>query len=195
MSERKLDEEFPSLLSIQKKAPSSPQSSQQKSASTPIPKKPPPDFDIKSTESIMKTNVTQQDFCHALLSSMNLIPDPPYERNQDKSNPNPKSYPRDPCLRLTQPEFFKKHDIQTLFFIFFYYPGTTQQYFAAQELKNRHWIYHLKYQTWFHRLSNPTEKTDTYVIAEYEYFDHSTSEGWCIRKRPNFKLELENTEK
>lgn len=196
MSKKKLEEEFPSLSTIKKKVPttqqpskSSPQSIEHISLS---------DFEIESPDSLLKTDISQQDFCHALYSSIDIIPDPPYEDDfsqANETNKNKKSkYPQHPYKKLIQPEFFKKHDLQTLFYIFFYCPGKPQQFFAARELKRRKWVYHLKYQTWFHQISNPTEKTDTFIVAEYEYFDHSTSEGWCIRKRPKFKLQFEYLE-
>lgn len=195
MSKKKLEEDYPLLSTIQKKAPPSQQSTKllaPYAAHVPL-----SDFDIKSPENLLKTPVSQQDFCHALYSSIALIPDPPYDEEIPRTGDSAgrqSRYPQRFCRKLIQPEFFPKHDLQTLFYIFFYSPGKPQQFFAARELKRRKWVYHLKYQTWFHQISNPTEKTDTYVVAEYEYFDHSTSEGWCIRKRPKFKLQFEYLE-
>ncbi|OHS93321.1 hypothetical protein TRFO_11955 [Tritrichomonas foetus] len=198
-SDKKLDEEFPSLSSLPKKNPPPPVSIQ-RPHSTPAPPPPPPNdtfpsSDARSPENILQTELTQQDFCHALSAEMNLIPDPPYDAHEvDSSNAieTPPSYPQTKNMKLIQPEFFKKYDLSTLFFIFFYSPGTSQQYFAGRELQNRDWYYHIKYQTWFHRLEEPKEKTAEYEIAKYEYFDHATNEGWCVRQRLNFRLDFDS---
>ena len=92
-------------------------------------------------------------------------------------------------MKLLQPESLRKYDLSTLFFIFFFFAGTPQQYFAGQELKSRDWVYNTKFQTWFHRISEPTEKTSTYEVAKFEYFDHS--ESWVIRESPSFKFEYD----
>ncbi|OHT08420.1 hypothetical protein TRFO_23106 [Tritrichomonas foetus] len=199
-SDKKLDEDFPSLASLPKKTPPVSISIQRKDQqNNSIPPPPPPNDTFPSTdsrlpESLLKTEITQQDFCHALSSELNLIPDPPYEDHEvDTSNSidTPLSYPQTKNMKLIQPEFFKKYDLSTLFFIFFYLPGTSQQYFAGRELLNREWVFHKKYQTWFKRIEEPKEKTPEYEIAKFEYFDHATNEGWCVRQRPNFKLEYE----
>ena len=221
-SDRNLDEEFPSFSSLPKsnspnqaplnRAHSSPQIPSNISHQTSSPLQPStannspqqqsqpfdlfPSSDVRSTENLLQTELTQQDFCRALSSEMNLIPDPPYDSQEVVRTENtidtPPSYPQTKNMKLVQPEFFKKYDLSTLFFIFFYSPGTSQQYFAGRELQNRDWCYHKKYQTWFHRLEEPKEKTVEFEISKYEYFDHSTSEGWCVRKFNNFKLEFSN---
>lgn len=153
-----------------------------------------PSSDVRSPENLLQTELTQQDFCRALQSEMNLIPDPPYDSHDDVHTENAidthPSYPQTKKMKLVQPEFYKKYDLQTLFFIFFYSPGTSQQYFAGRELQNRDWIYNTKFQTWFHRIKEPKEKNSEFEISEYEYFDHSTIESWTIRKKENFKLEF-----
>lgn len=154
--------------------------------------------DVRTPEKLLQTDISQHDFNLALYSTLKNIPDPPYDApettNEDQFE-TPLSYPQTPNMRLIQPEFFSRYDLSTLFFIFFYSPGTSQQYFAGRELKKRDWVYHMKYQTWFHRISEPTEKTSQYEIAKYEYFDHSTSEGWCVRQRPQFRFEYNCIEK
>lgn len=203
----KLDEEFPSFSSLPKinqqfgKSHSVTQlPSQGQQTSNNSPQQQPidlfPSSDVRSPENLLQTELTQQDFCRALSSEMNLIPDPPYDLHDvvhtENSIDTRPSYPQTKNMKLVQPEFFKKYDLSTLFFIFFYSPGTSQQYFAGRELQNRDWIYHTKFQTWFHRIEEPKEKTAEYEISKYEYFDHSTSEGWCVRKFNNFKLEFSN---
>jgi CCR4-NOT transcription complex subunit 3 len=93
---------------------------------------------------------------------------------------------------LMQPEFFSKYDIFILFFIFFCSTSRPQRVFAGQELKKRDWKFHTRYQTWFRRAKEPTEKAAHYEMGEFEYFDHSNNDGWCIRQRPGFKFEYEH---
>jgi CCR4-NOT transcription complex subunit 3 len=174
-----------SLLS--KKNPSAPAAHQQ--SFQPV--------EIESPETVLQTDLSPEEFSHALFSSIDLIPDVPYELDDYKpQNPveTPKSYPQVPNMRLLQPEFFRRYDISTLFYIFFYFPGSSQQSFAARELKQRSWRFHTKYQTWFHRLSEPTELTNEYEVGHFEYFDHREPDGWCVRERANFKLEYNHLE-
>jgi len=145
-------------------------------------------FDIKSPESITQTELTPQDFGYALSSSLNLIPDAPFEVDpsiQDEKSGDDnfqQSYPRTPYLKLLQPEYFKKYDTLTLFYIFFHFPGTSQQYFAGRELKRRDWFFYKPFQTWFHKIGDSNDHNEHYD-TRYEYFDHSTSESWTIRQR------------
>lgn len=209
--DKKLDEEFPSLSSLPKRPqtpslketqsgpsslnnpPASPQA--QPAPPTVSPAEQFASFDIKSPENLLTTDLTQKDFGHALQASLEMIPDTPYdipEPPPDSAADLPPGYPQYPKMKLLQPDFFKKFDLSTLFFIFFYQPGTPQQYFAGQELKRRDWRFHTRYQTWFHRLSEPTEKTVSYEIGKFEYFDHGTPEEWCMRQRNPFKFEYEH---
>lgn len=167
-------------------------------------------FDIKGPESFLQTEFLPQDFNLALSSSFNYIPDTPYDVNESELYSQSSSntgnsvnsttdlqstdnlqirYPTCRNMKLLQPEFLRKYDLTTLFYIFFFSPGTPQQYFAGQELKNRDWFYNTKFQTWFHRISEPTEKTSSYEVAKFEYFDHS--ESWIIRESPSFKFEYD----
>jgi CCR4-NOT transcription complex subunit 3 len=95
-------------------------------------------------------DIPAQEFAHALYSVLDLIPDVPYDIDDYKpQNPveTPKSYPPMPNMKLLQPEFFRRCDASTLFYIFFYFPGTPQQCFAGRELRQRGWRFHMKYQT------------------------------------------------
>lgn len=149
-----------------------------------------PSSDVRSPENLLQTELTQQDFCRALSQEMNLIPDPPYDvaHTENTTDTHP-SYPQTKKMKLVQPEFYKKYDLSTLFFIFFYSPGTSQQYFAGRELQNRDWKYNTKYQTWFHRIEEPKEKNNEFEKSKYEYFDHS-NESWTVRKRDDFMLKF-----
>ena len=183
--------EFPSLSSTSTKPAAQSQASQ-KSQRSQMQNDSFPSSEARSIENLLQTDLTQQDFCHALSSEMNLIPDPPYESHEVESKnaiETRPSYPQTKNMKLTQPEFFKKYDNSTLFFIFFFSPGTSQQYFAGRELLNRDWFFHLKFGTWFHRIEEPSQKTSEFEVSKYEYFDHSSNENWCVRERQNFRLD------
>ena len=95
-------------------------------------------------------------------------------------------------------------DVETLFFVFYYLPGTYMQcvlgfvaallslhyakrYLAAKELKRQSWRFHVKYLTWFQRHSEPQAITDEYEQGVYVYFDREGS--WCQRKKSDFRFE------
>lgn len=206
MSTNRLDEEFPSLLSFPAKklatkpdtsntnASAAASASSHSAASTMTAAQQLELFDIKSTESFTQTELTSQDLGHALTSTMKFVPDPPYDMQDQTGSDNTESthgYPQYPNMQLTRPEFFKNYDLSTLFFIFFYSPGTPQQFFAGKELKKREWMFNTRYQTWFHRVGEPTEKTATHEVGQFEYWDHDSNDGWCIRSR-SFKFEYEH---
>lgn len=196
-----LESEFPSLSSLRssKSSQSASQPPQQQSKPAPEPKTYTIDADLFkeiSPESISQTDLTPQDFGFALTSSLNLIPDTPFEIEQTTDEKSETSqYPQYPMMKLLQPEFFSKYDLDTLFFIFFYLTGTSQQYFAGKELKKRGWVFHKQYQTWFRLVGAATETTDKYQLGKFEYFDHGSTENWMIRPRSGFKLEFDMIEK
>ena len=205
-AEPTFDEEFPALSSFPLKKTPLPQ--HQGQIPTQNPQNPQTEqnysnawkefetFKITTPESITTTNLTAQDFVYSLSTSLNLIPDVPYDSEDEKTETDKDSngYPTRSNIKLLQPEFFKKYDLQTLFFIFFYFPNTSQQYFAGRELKRRQWMFNNKYQTWFHRIGEPTERTKEYEIGKFEYFDNGTNEGWCVRVRSPFKFEYQYLE-
>lgn len=96
-------------------------------------------------------------------------------------------YPQTPSTLLTTPALFAQLDVDTLFFVFYYFPGTYQQYLAAKELKRQSWRFHTKYKTWFQRHSEPQAITEEYEQGVYVYFDWEGS--WCQRKKCDFRFE------
>ncbi|KAG6333889.1 hypothetical protein ID866_5202 [Astraeus odoratus] len=88
---------------------------------------------------------------------------------------------------LTSPALFQHIDVETLFYVFYYLPGTYQQYLAAKELKRQSWRFHIKYLTWFQRHSEPQAITEEYEQGVYVYFDWEGS--WCQRKKSDFRFE------
>ncbi|PVF97257.1 hypothetical protein CPB86DRAFT_807338 [Serendipita vermifera] len=102
----------------------------------------------------------------------------------------PSYYPQQMLPLLASPEFFERLDVETLFWVFYYMPGTYQQWLAAQELKKQSWRFHVKFLTWFQRHAKPDEVTDEYEQGQYLYFDWEGS--WCVRKKSDFRFEYKN---
>jgi hypothetical protein len=61
----------------------------------------------------------------------------------------PASYPTVKLPTVENPLLFEKLDTESLFFAFYYQPGTYQQYLAARELKRQSWRYHKQHAAWF----------------------------------------------
>ncbi|CEG78959.1 Putative Potential mRNA deadenylase and CCR4-NOT complex subunit Not5p [Rhizopus microsporus] len=99
----------------------------------------------------------------------------------------PTYYPQQPLAIFDNPMLYEKFDIDTLFFIFYYQPGTYQQYLAARELKKQSWRFHKKYSTWFQRHEEPKTITEDYEQGIYIYFDYENA--WCQRKKNDFRFE------
>ncbi|KAI0771487.1 Not1 N-terminal domain, CCR4-Not complex component-domain-containing protein [Trametes elegans] len=99
----------------------------------------------------------------------------------------PSYYPQVPNPILSSPGIFSQLDVETLFYVFYYQPGTYQQYLAAKELKRQSWRFHVKYLTWFQRHSEPQAITEEYEQGVYVYFDWEGS--WCQRKKSDFRFE------
>ncbi|THH12358.1 hypothetical protein EW145_g73 [Phellinidium pouzarii] len=101
--------------------------------------------------------------------------------------PTPPYYPQTSHPVLSSSSLFQNLDIETLFYVFYYLPGTYQQFLAAKELKRQSWRFHVKYLTWFQRHSEPQAITDEYEQGVYVYFDWEGS--WCQRKKSDFRFE------
>ncbi|KAF8450345.1 Not1 N-terminal domain, CCR4-Not complex component-domain-containing protein [Boletus edulis BED1] len=99
----------------------------------------------------------------------------------------PSFYSQTPHPVLSSPALFSQIDVETLFYVFYYLPGTYQQYLAAKELKRQSWRFHIKYLTWFQRHSEPQAITEEYEQGVYVYFDWEGS--WCQRKKSDFRFE------
>ena len=148
---------------------------------------------------LAQADLKRQNYEHDLFTGIDLIPDVPYDlADYQPQNPIevPSYFPQMPNMKLLQPEFMSKFDNLTLFYIFYYFPGTQFQFFAGKELKKRNWVFHTKQQNWYHRLTEPVELTSEYQIAKFEYFDHSSNRGaWSINQINSFKFEFIYLEK
>ncbi|KAF7966935.1 hypothetical protein HWV62_36390 [Athelia sp. TMB] len=99
----------------------------------------------------------------------------------------PEYYPQTQNPVLSTAGIFSQLDVETLFYVFYFLPGTYQQYLAAKELKRQSWRFHVKYLTWFQRHSEPQAITEEYEQGVYVYFDWEGS--WCQRKKSDFRFE------
>jgi CCR4-NOT transcription complex subunit 3 len=150
--------------------------------------------DLQSPDQLLQTEIPMHEFSNALFASLDTLPDVPHTFcKYEPQNPieTPSEYPQEPNQRILQPEFFRRFDLSTLFYIFFYFPGTPQQLFASKELKARGWRFHSRFQTWFRRISEPKNVTKESETADFDYFDHTSANGWCIRRRNDFKFEYD----
>ncbi|EEB09169.1 CCR4-Not complex subunit Not3/5 [Schizosaccharomyces japonicus yFS275] len=112
------------------------------------------------------------------------IPKDPY--------PVPHYYPQQPLPLFDSPEIVERADPDTLFFMFYYLPGTYQQYLAGKELKRQSWRFHKKYMTWFQRHDEPKVITDEYESGTYRYFDFEGN--WVQRKKSDFRFQYQYLE-
>lgn len=99
----------------------------------------------------------------------------------------PSFFPTEPLYQFKDPDFYKRLDLDTLFFIFYYYKGTVQQTYAAMQLKQYAWRFHLKYKMWFQRLDEPKLITTEYEKGEFLFFDYETT--WNFMKKNDFVFE------
>lgn len=104
-----------------------------------------------------------------------------------KSSKVPSFFPRHSFMHFNNPNFYKKFDLDTLFFIFYYFKGNVQQTYAAIKLKQYAWRFHLKYKMWFQRLDEPKLITSEYEKGEFLFFDYETS--WNFMKKNDFVFE------
>ena len=127
-----------------------------------------------------------------LMSFREVIVPPPFIEQKESENGLFKSEFQP---SFEKPSFYEKLQLDTLFAIFYYLPGTFFQYLAARELKRQSWRFHKKYLTWFQRHEEPKVITEDYEQGTYIYFDYEGS--WCQRKKSEFTFEyrfLEDSE-
>eukprot|EP00871_Galdieria_phlegrea_P004440 jgi/Galph1/4998/GphlegSOOS_G3655.1 len=130
-------------------------------------------------------------------ASLRCMPEPvdvDLPKNYIPRNPSkfvPSSFPTAPPPVLLSPSLFQHFDTDTLFFIFYFQPGTYQQYLAAKELKRQSWRFHRKYMTWFQRHEEPQVVEADHEQGTYVYFDYALNDdaGWCQRIKSEFTFE------
>ncbi|KAJ7644432.1 Not1 N-terminal domain, CCR4-Not complex component-domain-containing protein [Roridomyces roridus] len=99
----------------------------------------------------------------------------------------PSYYPQVPHPAFNNAAIYSQVDVETLFYVFYFWPLSYPQYLAAEELKRQSWRFHIKYLTWFQRHSEPQAITEEYEQGVYVYFDWEGS--WCQRKKADFRFE------
>lgn len=102
---------------------------------------------------------------------------------------------------------FAKFSIDTLFYVFYHQQGLPQHYLSAVELKNRGWVFHKKFKTWFKKqadingkkvdqnskIPRPDPKSSSESdVGTYIYFDYES--GWCPLVKENFVFEFKYME-
>lgn len=128
-------------------------------------------------------------------------------RQRTPSVPIPGSYPAHKLSIFDNPMLFQKLEPETLFYAFYFQPGSHQQYLAARSLKGQGWRYHKGHQAWFQPREKPISSGEDWEKGTFVYFDHQlrTSDsgsapgaggaGWCYRLKNDFVLDhkaLEN---
>lgn len=89
---------------------------------------------------------------------------------------------------------FRRLDLESLFFAFYYQQGTYQQYLAAQELKKRGWEFHIRFQTWMKKELITTSSNDQLAVNKGKgksrtlYFDYENE--WKVKTSTSPDLQV-----
>ncbi|KAI5150172.1 CCR4-NOT transcription complex subunit 3 [Enteropsectra breve] len=139
----------------------------------------------------LKKNKTYEEFIKTETKN-SLLYAPLFEELETQFSNNakvevPAFFPKGQFYQFSNPVFYKKLDLDTLFFIFYFCKGTIQQTYAAMQLKKYAWRYHLKYKMWFQRLDEPKLITSEYEKGEFLFFDYETA--WNFMKKNDFIFE------
>ena len=87
-------------------------------------------------------------------------------------------YPQEPLQIFDDPRLYSRIEPDTLFYVFYYKQGTSQQYLAAKALKDQSWRFHKQYQTWFQRHEEPKNITEEFEQGTYRFFDYEST--WYV---------------
>ena len=107
----------------------------------------------------------------------------------------PASYPStQPLALIRDPSIYERFDGETLFFAFYYQPGTYNQHLAARALKKKNWRFNKQHNAWFQRLKEPLFVTAEHEQGSYIWFDYHMihedgTRGWRPRVKENFVFE------
>jgi len=151
-------------------------------------------IELNVPKDLLETKLMSYEFANSLFLAAEILPDIPIAKSNyvpQNMKETPQEYPKNVFQRGLLPDFFVKYDVSTLFYIFFYFPGTKFQDYAGKELILRGWKFHREFKTWFCRVSEPKEINKDYEIGEYDYFDYNSSSGWCIRRKKDFRFDYE----
>jgi CCR4-NOT transcription complex subunit 3 len=67
-----------------------------------------------------------------------------------------------------------------------------ERYLAANELRKREWRFHKSFGTWFKRMKQPNQITETYETGDVWMFD--ARGDFKIAERQNFTFEFQHLE-
>ena len=136
----------------------------------------------------------QMNQMNQMIESLNYVPDIPFENNnyqpQKRAQQISNDFPQKPKMTLLIPEYFKNYPLDTLFYIFFYFAGTPQQYFAGKELQKLGWIFYSEYMTWIRLSGEPSQRTPDFIVGNIDFFD---KEKWTIIQKSDFRIDLKKT--
>lgn len=101
-----------------------------------------------------------------------------------------KRYYNDIYSNTSLAKIFTKFDLDTLFFIFYHYQGSYEQFLAARELhKNRNWQFNKKDRCWYYKeieklppgiISHSNTDVNKLEEESWRYFDYKKS--WLARR-------------
>ncbi|KAK5778506.1 CCR4-NOT core subunit NOT5 PWA37_000237 [Arxiozyma heterogenica] len=110
--------------------------------------------------------------------------------NGKSSTTQGKRYYNDIYSNTSLAKIFTKFDLDTLFFIFYHYQGSYEQFLAARELnKNRNWQFNKKDRCWYYKeieklppgiISNSNTNINKLEEESWRYFDYKKS--WLARR-------------
>ncbi|EDO15611.1 hypothetical protein Kpol_1006p7 [Vanderwaltozyma polyspora DSM 70294] len=117
-------------------------------------------------------------------------------KSEDDKKESKPSTTHDIYSRTSLAKTFSKFDLDTLFFIFYHYQGTYEQFLVARELaKHRNWKFNKINRNWYYK--EVTKSPPGMQQAEEEtwrYFDYQNS--WLARRcNSDFKYNEEDFEK
>ncbi|CAL5221806.1 g4062 [Coccomyxa viridis] len=93
-----------------------------------------------------------------------------------------------------QPGYLSKFQADTLFYIFYSMPNDEAQVLAADELRNRGWLYHKEFRCWLSKVPNlpPQQVDERMERGSYTVFDPAQ---WAQVRKDNFVLHYDAVER
>jgi len=146
----------------------------------------------KEFDDLLNIHPLKMNILNQLERSSAFIPDYPIDHVDYKPNNAsnvPQLYPKFPKMKLLVPETMQLYDILTLFYIFFYFPGHSCQYFSYKELRFRGWRFCKKMNTWVHPISEPVSIKPDSIIGGFEIFNHSGNK-WVIETKISIEIPI-----
>lgn len=64
---------------------------------------------------------------------------------------------------------FRRLDLESIFFAFYYQKGTYAQYLAASELKRRGWVFNTRFLTWMRKDGDKKSRRTLYFDYENDW--------------------------